>query len=81
MLKNLLKFYAQQAGPAWFRIVFFCVISGLSSGLVLTTINSAIQARFDNAFVIGTRLSICSSVVCFSAKHALCDEAWCNPEQ
>ena len=49
MLKNLFKFYAQQAGPAWFRIVFFCVISGLSSGLVLTTINSAIQARFDNA--------------------------------
>ena len=26
-----------------------CVLSGLSSGLVLMTINSAIQARFDNA--------------------------------
>ena len=49
MLKNLFKFYAQQAGPAWFRIVLFCVLSGLSSGLVLMTINSAIQARFDNA--------------------------------
>ena len=50
MLKNLFKFYAQQAGPAWFRIVFFCVISGLSSGLVLTTINSAIQARLTTPY-------------------------------
>jgi putative ATP-binding cassette transporter len=49
MLKNLLKFYAQKAGSAWIRIVLFCVISGLSSGLVLTTINTAIQARFENA--------------------------------
>ena len=49
MLKNLLKFYAQEAGSAWIRIVLFCVISGLSSGLVLTTINTAIQARFENA--------------------------------
>ena len=50
MLKNLFKFYAQQAGPAWFRIVFFLRYLWFIEWFSVDDHQQrAIQARFDNA--------------------------------